>query len=531
MKVFDQFAAHAKLQQLAAAPYDLSAPRALSGERIGSCQVTCADFTMLYAGQRLDHRVLDALQQLADETGAVDQFRAMREGAVLNRIDGAASENRQVLHTACRDIFSDKPLAPAATSQARAQLLRLKDFLDDLDHGRLQNESGESFTDMIHIGIGGSDLGPRALALALRPFFRQDRRVCFIANVDPDEAHLVIAGLDLSRTLVNIVSKSGTTMETRANEELLRQAYLAAGLDPARHFVAVTGQGSKMDDPDRYLRIFHMFDYIGGRYSVTSMVGGVVLGFALGHGGFSEILAGAAEVDQACQQVDIRKNLPLLLALIGVWNRNFLGHDSLAVIPYSQALARFPAHLQQCDMESNGKSIDRQGRGLDYVSGPVLWGEVGTNGQHAFFQLLHQGTTVVPVEFIGFRQSQLGRDLVVDGSTGQQKLMANMLAQSLALATGRENDNPNQVFAGNRPSLILLADQLTPRSMGQLLAIYEAKIVYQGFIWNINSFDQAGVQLGKELTGGILAQLADPAVSQKPELSTIKALLKAGGLI
>ena len=531
MKVFDQLVAHARLTKLASSPYDLSESRALTGERVDSYQVECADFTMLYSTQCLDDKVFAALQQLADESGVIEQFKAMAAGAVINRIDGVDSENRQVLHTACRDIFSKTPMAPAATSQSREQLAGLKGFLNDLEHGRLLNDRGETFTDMIHIGIGGSDLGPRALALALRPFFLKGRRVHFIANIDPDEAALVMAGLDLSRTLVNLVSKSGTTMETRANEELVRQSYLAAGLEPSRYFMAVTGENSRMDNPDNYLRIFHMFDYIGGRYSVTSMVGGVVLGFALGYEGFKQILAGANKVDLACGQVDISRNLPLLLALIGVWNRNFLGYETLAIVPYSQALASFPAHLQQCDMESNGKSIDRHGKFLSHESGPILWGEVGTNGQHAFFQLLHQGTTVVPVEFIGFRHSQQGHDLDVGGATGQQKLMANMLAQSLALATGRIDDNPNQSFAGNRPSSILLADRLTPETMGQLLAIYEAKIIFQGFIWNINSFDQEGVQLGKDLAGEILSKLTDSTVVEQEESAIMNSLLKACGMI
>lgn len=264
-----------------------------------------------------------------------------------------------------------------------------------------------------------------------------------------------------------------------------------------------------MDDAANYLRSFYMEDYIGGRYSATSMVGAVTLGFALGFDAFMELLRGAHEVDVAAEEPDIRANIPLLLAMLGIWNHNFLGHATLAVLPYSQALSRFPAHLQQCDMESNGKSITRQGAAVDWKTGPVVWGEPGTNGQHAFYQLLHQGTEIVPVEFIGFRRSQYGIDLDVERTSSQQKLVANMLAQSLALALGKRDENPGRCFPGNRPNSVLIADQLTPRTMGALLAIYEHRIVFQGFCWNINSFDQEGVQLGKVLASRLLRLLAE----------------------
>ncbi|MCW5199093.1 glucose-6-phosphate isomerase, partial [Desulfobulbus sp. F3] len=313
------------------------------------------------------------------------------------------------------------------------------------------------------------------------------------AKVRPADA--VLSGLDLSRTLINVVSKSGSTLETRTNEELVRTALTGAGLNPAKHLVAVTGAGSPMDDPAKYRASFHMYDYIGGRYSATSMVGGVTLGFALGYEQFIEVLRGAYEMDTAAAQADIRSNLPLLMALLGIWNRNFLGYNTVAVLPYSQALLRFPAHLQQCDMESNGKQVSRLGSPVTWKTGPIVWGEPGTNGQHAFYQLLHQGTEIVPAEFIGFRRSQHGSDITVNGTSSQQKLVANMLAQSLAMAQGREHDNPNKRFSGNRPSSVLIAEQLTPYTMGALLALYENRIAFQGFCWNINSFDQEGVQL------------------------------------
>jgi len=527
---FSAYAAGAKLAALARAPHDLTATGGLTAGRIGELKATFCGFDLLYATQRVTPEVLDALQELADEAGLVAQFNAMKQGAVLNRIEGYACENRQVLHTACRDVFTETPLAPAATAKARRELDKLRRFLDELASGALVNGQGQPFTTMVQVGIGGSDLGPRALYLALKAYGLPGRSARFIANVDPDDVAEVLSGLDLSRTLFNIVSKSGTTLETLTNERLVRAALERVGLEPARHLVAVTGEGSPMDDGAKYLRSFYMEDYIGGRYSATSMVGAVTLGFVLGFDAVMDLLRGAHEVDRAAENPDLRVNVPLLLALLGIWNHNFLGHPTVAVLPYSQALSRFPAHLQQCDMESNGKSITRQGKAVRWQTGPVVWGEPGTNGQHAFYQLIHQGTEVVPVEFIGFRHNQYGLDLEVEGTSSQQKLVANMLAQSLALALGKQDDNPGRRFPGNRPNAVLIADRLTPRTMGALLAIYEHRIVFQGFCWNINSFDQEGVQLGKMLATRLLGLLAGKA--RQAEVSTLEeGLLRQAGMV
>ncbi len=530
--VFSELPSVRLLGELAEKPFDLAAPGALSAPRIEGYSCGAAGFTLLYSTQRVDDRVLAALQQLADQAGLVDQFLAMQRGAVINRIEGFASENRPVLHTSCRDLFRDDPACPESVQLARQELAKLDAFLDDLDSGRLVNGKGEPFTDLVHVGIGGSDLGPRAVYLALAAFRRPDRRVHFLSNVDPDDGAAVLRGLDLSRTLVNVVSKSGSTLETLTNEEFVRKAFQRLGLAPERHFLAVTGKGSPMDNPARYLRSFFMYDAIGGRYSVSSMVGAVVLGFGLGRDVILDFLQGAAAMDRAAEERDILQNPALLLALLGIWNRNFLGHHSLAVLPYSQALLRFPAHLQQCDMESNGKSVSRRGRLVSHHTGPIVWGEPGTNGQHAFYQLLHQGTTVVPVEFIGFRQSQYGEDIMVQATTSQQKLVANLLAQAQALAAGQENDNPNRRFPGNRPSSILLADRLTPHAMGALLALYEAKIVFQGFAWGINSFDQEGVQLGKVLANRLLESMALGEGARAGQTDGVDlALLRAAGCL
>jgi len=530
----DELPVYEKLVKLARNPYDLSAPGAVSKARITAYKASAAGFDLLYSLQRVDEPVLSGLQQLADQAGAVAQFLDMKRGAVMNRIAGFESENRQVLHTACRDIFSDSPYHAEASQQAKQELENLKKFLAELDNGTITNSQGQSFTDYINIGIGGSDLGPRAIYHALSAYVRDNRRIHFISNVDPDDAAAVLKNVDLSRTLVGVVSKSGTTLETLTNEEMVRTAFSKAGLDSEKHFVAITGEGSPMDNPQKYLRSFHMYDYIGGRYSATSMVGAVMLGFGLGFEAFIEILRGAHAMDMAAEERDIRKNPPLLLALLGIWNHNFLGCETLAVLPYSQALLRFPAHLQQCDMESNGKSVTREGKEVAYATGPIVWGEPGTNGQHAFYQLLHQGTTIVPAEFIGFRKNQHDFDLEIEGTTSQEKLIANLLAQALALATGKRNDNPNRSFPGNRPSSLLLADKLDPFTMGSLLALYEAKIVLQGFIWNINSFDQEGVQLGKVLAGRFLDHFA--VLHQEKTRDSDKhpeswALLEAAGIV
>ncbi|PIE60187.1 MAG: glucose-6-phosphate isomerase [Desulfobulbus propionicus] len=514
---FDQLPAVASLAELARSPYDLTRLEAEASERLNRYVAAGPYFDCLYGTERVDDSVLDALQNLADQAALTEKFEAMKSGEVLNKIEGYDSENRQVLHTAGRDVFSEAPKAAEAVTQAKAELEKLQQFLNDLETGKVVNEQGLAYTTMIQVGIGGSDLGPRALYSALLPFCQEGRSARFIANVDPDDTSGILAGVDLSRTLINVVSKSGTTLETLTNELLVRKALEEAGLDPARHILSVTGKGSPMDNPAKYLASFYMYDYIGGRYSVTSMVGGVTLAFALGYQGFMDILKGANAIDRAAEEKDIRKNIPLLLAMLGIWNHNFLGYPTVAVLPYSQALSRFPAHLQQCDMESNGKSVTRQGNPVRWQTGPVVWGEPGTNGQHAFYQLLHQGTEIVPAEFIGFRQSQYGFDIEVKGTTSQQKLVANMLAQALALATGKDDANPARRFAGNRPSVTLLADRLTPETMGALLALYENRIAFQGFCWNINSFDQEGVQLGKVLAGRLLEALETGKVDKRME--------------
>jgi glucose-6-phosphate isomerase len=505
--MFTQTAAFKRLVKQT--PVDL--PHALTPERIQKFVLRGVGFDLFYATERVSSEILDDLYALSDETHALEKMRQMQSGEVINRIEGCESENRAVLHTAMRDQFSDKQTSPPAAAAAERAALELK----KLEHF-LETHEGV-FTDLIQIGIGGSDLGPRALAVALQPFYRPGHRVHFISNVDPDDANGVLNGLDLKKTLVVVVSKSGTTLETLTNEEFLRARFQKMGIAPKNHFVAVTGEKSPMDDPSRYLASFYIWDFVGGRYSATSMVGAVVLGFCLGFHGFKEILRGAHAMDHHALTAQARANLPLLSALLGIWNRNVLHLPTVAIIPYSQALLRFPAHLQQLDMESNGKHIDKKGTVCDFATGPVIWGEPGTNGQHSFYQLIHQGTDVVPLEFMGFKKSQYPHDIEIQHTTSQEKLLSNLFAQSIALAIGQKSTNLNKQFLGNRPNRILMAERLDPFTLGALLAYYEHKVAFQGFIWNINSFDQEGVQLGKVLATKILSHFSAKRTKAKAE--------------
>ncbi|NGX60854.1 MAG: Glucose-6-phosphate isomerase [Chlamydiae bacterium] len=501
------------LKGLAANPYDLTVEGSLSPERIERFSAHAGEFRLLFGTERVTDDVLHALRELSHEAKLLEKMEAMQRGDVINKIEEFPSENRKVLHTAMRDFFLHPNPGKEASKAAEAEKKeceKLKDFMSAL-------EGKETYTDLIQIGIGGSDLGPRALYIALKAFQKPNRNVHFISNVDPDDAAAVLRNVDPKRTLVVVVSKSGSTLETLTNEEIARKYFEEAGCSSAKHFISVTSKGSPMDNKERYLASFYMEDYIGGRYSATSMVGGVMLAFALGYDQFLNILKGAHEMDRIALNPNMMENLPMLSAMLGIWNRNFLHHQTLAVLPYSQALLRFPAHLQQCNMESNGKRIDKEGHPVDFDTGPIVWGEPGTNGQHSFYQLIHQGTNVVPIEFIGFRENQYGEDRNVQETTSQEKLLSNLLAQSIALAKGQRSDNPNKVFPGNRPNRILLAKRLDPFTLGGLLSYYENTIAFQGFCWNINSFDQEGVQLGKVLANKILSQFSAKRTGKRAE--------------
>ena len=475
-----------------------------------------------YAAKQVDDEILKALAALAEEAQLIEKYEALYNGEVIN-----TGEKRRVLHQLTRGQLGN-PVVEDGVDKREFYVgvqNKIAEFANKVHAGEITNAAGEKFTTVVQIGIGGSDLGPRALYIALENWakandtFKMEAK--FISNVDPDDAAAVLNSVDVARSLFIVVSKSGTTLETLTNESFVRDALKKAGVDPSRHMLAVTSETSPLAKSSDYLEAFFMDDYIGGRYSSCSAVGGAVLSLAFGPEIFARILAGEAEEDKLAANKDLMKNPAMLDALIGVYERNVQGYPCTAVLPYSQALSRFPAHLQQLDMESNGKSVNRFGEPVNYVTGPIIFGEPGTNGQHSFYQLLHQGTDIVPLQFVGFKNSQIGTDVEIQGSTSQKKLCANVAAQIIAFACGKKDENSNKNFEGGRPSSIIIGDQLTPESLGALLAHFENKVMFQGFVWNINSFDQEGVQLGKLLAKRVLAHETDGALKVFSDLLEI----------
>lgn len=492
-------------------------------ERVRKYSVPMAEGLVYnYAAKQVDDTILAALAKLAEEAQLQDKFAALYNGEVIN-----TGEKRLVLHHMTRGQLGDAVIADGVDKRTFyvEQQKKIAEFAKKVHAGEITNAAGEKFTTVVQIGIGGSDLGPRAIYLALENWAKKNETLKmeakFISNVDPDDAAAVLNSIDVAHSLFVLVSKSGTTLETLTNESFVKDALKNAGLDASRHMVAVTSETSPLAKSDDYLAAFFMDDYIGGRFSSSSAVGGAVLSLAFGPEVFAQFLDGAAKADELAKNEDILKNPAMLDALIGVYERNVLGYPCTAVLPYSQALCRFPAHLQQADMESNGKSVNRFGEPVNYVTGPVIFGEPGTNGQHSFYQLLHQGTDIVPLQFIGFKNSQCGSDVVIQGSTSQQKLCANVVAQIVAFACGKSDEDRNKNFEGGRPSSIIIGEQLTPGAMGALLSHFENKIMFQGFVWNVNSFDQEGVQLGKVLAKRVLAHETDGALKVYSELLNI----------
>ena len=494
-----------------------------AAERVKTYSVPMAEGLQFnYAAKQVDADVLEVLKKLAEEAQLSEKFEALYNGEMIN-----TGEKRLVLHQLTRGQLGNAVVADGVDKRVFyvEQQEKIAAFANKVHAGEITNAAGEKFTTVVQIGIGGSDLGPRAMYLALENWakkngtFKMDAR--FISNVDPDDAAAVLQSVDVAHSIFVLVSKSGTTLETLTNESFVKDALVKAGLDPAKHMIAVTSETSPLAKSDDYLAAFFMDDYIGGRYSSTSAVGGAVLSLAFGPEVFAQFLEGAAAEDKLSAEKDVMKNPEMLDALIGLYERNVLGCPSTAVLPYSQALSRFPAHLQQVDMESNGKSVNRFGEPLNYVTGPVIFGEPGTNGQHSFYQLLHQGTDIVPLQFVGFKNSQLDTDVVIQDSTSQQKLCANVAAQIVAFACGKADENRNKNFEGGRPSSIIIGEQLDPKALGALLAHFENKIMFQGFLWNVNSFDQEGVQLGKVLAKRVLAHETDGALKVYSDLLNI----------
>ncbi len=522
-KNMDTLAAYQELQNVER--LDLAA--AMSGEngaeRVKNYTVPMGEgLAFNYGARPVDDKILEVLGKLADEAQLTEKFAALYNGEMIN-----TGEKRLVLHHLTRGQLGDAVIADGVDKREFYvnEQNKIAEFAKKVHSGEITNAAGEKFTTVVQIGIGGSDLGPRAIYLALENWAKANNtlkmKAEFISNVDPDDAAGVLSKIDVAHSLFILVSKSGTTLETLTNESFVKDALVKAGLDPAKHMLAVTSETSPLAKNAGYLTAFFMDDYIGGRYSSCSGVGGAVLSLAFGPEVFADFLNGAAEADILAKNTDIKQNAAMLDALIGVYERNVLGYPSTAVLPYSQAMSRFPAHLQQLDMESNGKSVNRYGEPVDYVTGPVIFGEPGTNGQHSFYQLLHQGSDIIPLQFMGFKNSQMGSDVVIEGSTSQQKLCANVAAQIVAFACGKEDDNRNKYFAGGRPSSIIIGDKLTPKSMGAILAHFENKVMYQGFVWNLNSFDQEGVQLGKVLAKKVLAHDTDGALKVYSELLNI----------
>ena len=502
-------------------------PQAMSGEngaeRVKKYTVPMgAGLNFNFGARPVDDSILSVLGKFAREQQLTEKFAALYNGEVIN-----TGEKRRVLHHMCRGQLGEDVIADGVNKRDFyvGEQNKIADFVAKVHAGQITNAAGEKFTTVCQIGIGGSDLGPRAIYLALENWAKVPGNLkmnaAFISNVDPDDAAGVLYGLDLAHSLFVLVSKSGTTLETLTNESFVKDALQKAGLDPAKHMVAVTSETSPLAKSADYLAAFFMDDYIGGRYSSSSGVGGCVLSLAFGADVFAQFLNGAAEADKLAKNEDLLSNPAMLDALIGVYERNVLGYPNTAVLPYSQALSRFPAHLQQLDMESNGKSVNRFGEPVSYVTGPIIFGEPGTNGQHSFYQLLHQGTDIVPLQFVGFKNSQMGSDVVIQGSTSQQKLNANVAAQIVAFACGKDDTDLNKKFQGGRPSSIIIGEQLTPAALGALLAHFENKVMFQGFAWNLNSFDQEGVQLGKVLAKKVLAHDTDGALKVYSELLNI----------
>ena len=473
---------------------------AADDSRAARYTVDAADLHVDLSKNLITAETLDTLTALADEAQLGAAREAMFRGDRIN-----STEDRAVLHTALRRARSDRLVVDGVdvVAEVHSVLDRMASFADDIRAGRWTGATGKPITTIVNLGIGGSDLGPAMAYHALRPFSRRELSLRFVSNIDPTALGEALLGLDPERTLFIVVSKSFGTIETLTNARSARE-WLTASLGPeavAKHFVAVSTNAELVAqfgiDP---ANMFGFWDWVGGRYSVGSAVG-LSLMVAIGPDHFSAFLAGMRELDEHFRTAPWRQNLPVLLALLGIWYTDFLGAATQAVLPYADHLARFPAYLQQLDMESNGKAVDRLGRPVRAATGPIIWGEPGTNGQHAFYQLLHQGTRLVPADFIGFVEPSepIG--------SHHELLMANFFGQTEALAFGRDHHDPHRSFAGNRPTTTILAQRLDPATLGRLIALYEHKVFTMGVIWGINSFDQFGVELGKVLATAIEPEL------------------------
>jgi glucose-6-phosphate isomerase len=484
-----------------------------------------------YSKNRITEETLRLLLALAEASGLRRRIDAMFGGERIN-----ATEDRAVLHVALRaprgaSIRTDgEDVVPAV----HAVLDQMSAFCERVRGGQWRGHTGRPMRAVVNIGIGGSDLGPVMATEALRHYARRDLVFRFVSNVDATDFAEAVRDLDPAETLFVVCSKTFTTQETLQNARTARDWSLAALKDPAavaKHFVAVSTNAAEVSKFGiDTANMFGFWDWVGGRYSYDSAIG-LSLMLAIGPERFREMLAGFHAMDEHFRTAPFERNLPVLLGLLGIWYGNFFGAESHAILPYDQYLARFSAYLQQLDMESNGKRVDLDGRAVDHETGPVIWGQPGTNGQHAFYQLIHQGTKLIPCDFIGFCQSlnPLGRH--------HDLLMANLFAQTEALAFGKTGAEvaaegvapelvPHRTFPGNRPTNTILAERLTPETLGRLVALYEHKVFVQGSIWNVNSFDQWGVELGKVLAQRIVGELESPGEPNLSHDSSTNALIR-----
>ncbi|OQY37784.1 MAG: glucose-6-phosphate isomerase [Spirochaetaceae bacterium 4572_7] len=511
----DNSKSYKKLQETAVC----SIKSELSPERIKKYNAPAgAGLGYNFAGKKVTDETIEILQGLAEEQQLVSKYKEVLNGEVIN-----TGEKRMVLHHHCRGMKLNDVVVDGQnmTDFYNGEKERINNFSAKVHSGKILGSTGKKFNTVVQVGIGGSDLGPRAIYIALKNYSTPKMDAHFIANVDPDDANNVLADLDFETTLFVLVSKSGTTQETLTNQKFVltkMEESKIKGLNPLKHFVSVTSASSPLAKDKNYLDSFYIDNNIGGRYSSTSAVGGCILSLALGSDIFQSFLNGAKAADEQALKENVFENAALMDALIGVYENNVLGMNNTAVIPYAESMARFPAHLQQLDMESNGKSVNRAGESINYATGPAIFGEPGTNSQHSFFQYIHQATTSIPVQFIGFRKPQIDADIEYQGSTSKKKLNANLTAQITALGLGKDDSNLNKNFDGERPTSLLHADKLTPEIMGAILAHFENKVMFQGFIWNINSFDQEGVQLGKLLAGKVLDNQMDEVLASYAEI-------------
>lgn len=476
------------------------------------------DFLIDYSKNNINQETMTLLQELANEVGLKEAIADYFGGEIINK-----TENRAVLHTALRAKETEVINVNGVNviPEIYEVKAKIKAFTNEVVSSVRKGYTGKAFTDVVNIGIGGSDLGPAMVVEALQ-FYKNDLNVHFVSNVDGDHVNEIIKKLNPETTLFVIVSKTFTTQETLTNSETIRKWFLKSATqdDVAKHFVAVSTNMQKVTEfginPDN---VFPMWDWVGGRFSLWSAVG-LTISLAVGYDNYEQLLNGANEMDTHFKTTDFDKNAPVILALLSVWYNNFFGAESEALIPYTQYLQKLAPYLQQGTMESNGKSVGRDGKPVNYQTGTIIWGEPGTNSQHAFFQLIHQGTKLIPSDFIGFVKSLYGDE------DHHDKLMSNFFAQTEALLHGKTVEQvqaefdkqgldaatasylqPFKVFTGNKPTNTILIEKLTPKTLGSMIAMYEHKIFVQGIIWNIFSFDQWGVELGKQLANSILDEI------------------------